>query len=241
MILKTYFEKSLVFAIKRVAELVGLLLMLISILLLISLVSYSPDDPNFIFPENAIIHNILGSKGSFIADIFFQSLGLISFLIPFSFFFTGLRILVKKNFLIILENIFFIIFYSILGCLFFTVYHTETFWLYINGNNGFVGDIFKNSFLIDLINVNQKLSYYILLIFIIFIFGLSIIFKIFNLISYLKKIKIFYKKKDKDIKNNYTDNINYTEEKVLKETRVQENFSFDVKSETNKTFLNLNY
>ncbi len=234
MILKTYFEKSLVFAIKRVAELVGLILMLISILLLISLVSYSPDDPNFIFPENAIIHNILGSKGSFIADIFFQSLGLISFLIPFSFFFTGLRILVKKNFLIILENIFFIIFYSILGCLFFTVYHTETFWLYINGNNGFVGDIFKNSFLIDLINNNQKLSYYILLIFIIFIFSLSINFKIFNLISYLKKIKIFYKKKDKDIKNNYTDNINYTEEKILKETRVQENFSFDVKSETNK-------
>ena len=152
MIIKSYLEKSLVFLTKRLTELIGLFLMITAILLMISLVSYSPDDPNFIFPDNINISNILGSKGSFTADIFFQSLGLISILIPISIFFLGLNVLIKKEFLIIVENIFFIIIYSLIGCLFFSLYHTETYWLTTNGTNGFIGDIFRDSFLIDLLN-----------------------------------------------------------------------------------------
>ena len=72
MVIKTYLEKSLIFLIKRVTELLGLFLMIIAILLSTSLISYSPEDPNFIFPENLIVNNILGSKGSFTADIFFK-------------------------------------------------------------------------------------------------------------------------------------------------------------------------
>ena len=72
MIIKTYLEKSLVFAIKRATELIGLLIMIIGIFLLVCLVSYSPDDPNFIFPDNSNISNVLGYKGSFTADIFFK-------------------------------------------------------------------------------------------------------------------------------------------------------------------------
>ena len=169
MVIKTYLEKSLVFAIKRATELIGLLIMIIGIFLLVCLVSYSPDDPNFIFPDNSNISNVLGYKGSFTADIFFQSLGLISLLIPFSIFFTGLNVLIKKDFLIIIENVFFTIIYSILGCLFFSVFHAETFWLPANNSNGFVGNIFQESFLIDLINLNEKLSYFILLFLIIVI------------------------------------------------------------------------
>ena len=231
MVIKTYFEKSLIFVIKRVTELIGLFLMIIAILLSISLISYSPDDPNFIFPENMIVNNVLGSKGSFTADIFFQSLGLISILIPVSIFFTGLNVLIKKDLLIIIENIFFIVIYSLIGCLFFSAYHTETYWLVINGTNGFVGDIFKNSFLIDLININEKLSYYVLLLLIFVLFSVSINFKIINFIYILKKIKLFFKKENKIIDNETYKNI---QKKDLEETRVQENFSFESKNQNKK-------
>ena len=231
MVIKTYFEKSLIFVIKRVTELLGLFLMIIAILLFISLISYSPDDPNFIFPENLIVNNILGSKGSFTADIFFQSLGLISILIPVSIFFTGLNVLIKKDLLIIIENIFFIVIYSFIGCLFFSAYHTETYWLAINGTNGFVGDIFKNSFLIDLININEKLSYYVLLLLIFVLFSVSINFKIINFIYILKKIKLFFKKENKIIDSETYKNI---QKKDLEETRVQENFSFESKNQNKK-------
>ena len=75
------------FCVNRLAELVGIIIILASIFIFASLVTYSPEDPNFIFPENTLIKNLMGSKGSFISDLFFQSFGLVSLLIPFTFFF----------------------------------------------------------------------------------------------------------------------------------------------------------
>ena len=69
------------FANNRLAELFGLILLSLGLLLFIALYSYSPDDPNFIFSENTKIKNFLGFKGSFISDLFFQSIGLIAYLI----------------------------------------------------------------------------------------------------------------------------------------------------------------
>ena len=151
MEIKTFFNKIIDFTLKRFAELVGLLLVISSILLFLSLISYSPEDPNFIFPENTEINNILGSKGSFTSDIFYQSIGLISILIPITIFFTGINVFIKKSFLKILENIFFIVIYSLLGSLFFSSFHDQSFWLTINGNNGFVGNLFEDSFFIKII------------------------------------------------------------------------------------------
>ena len=87
MNIKKLANKALEFSINRLIEISGILLMLIGILLLISLVSYSPEDPNFIFPDNTKIKNLLGFQGSYISDIFFQSIGLISYLISFTLFF----------------------------------------------------------------------------------------------------------------------------------------------------------
>ncbi len=75
------------FCVNRLAELVGIIIILVSIFIFVSLVTYSPEDPNFIFPENTLIKNLMGSKGSFISDLLFQSFGLVSLLIPFTFFF----------------------------------------------------------------------------------------------------------------------------------------------------------
>jgi len=214
------------FCIKRLAELIGLSLITISILLLISLLSYSPEDPNFIFPKNTIIKNILGLKGSHISDLFFQSFGLISILIPITYFFTGINILISKTFLIIIENTFFIIIYTFLGCLFFTAFHEKSYWLIINGNNGFLGNLFEDNFLLVTVNTYQEVAYYFLIILISLVFLKSINFRIFFIFNLLKKIPYIFSKKPKR-ENNY-DQVNFAKpiEPIANETRIQENFSF---------------
>ena len=85
------------FVLNRIIETFGLVILIVAFLLLISLISYSPDDPNFIFPENTIIKNVLGFRGSFTADLFFQSIGLVALLVPLSFFATGVNIILYKK------------------------------------------------------------------------------------------------------------------------------------------------
>ena len=85
------------FCINRFIEILGISIVIVGVLLLISLISFSPDDPNFIFSKDTQINNILGFRGSFSADIFFQSFGLISLLIPLSLIFTGVNIILNKK------------------------------------------------------------------------------------------------------------------------------------------------
>ena len=73
------------FAINRLAEIFGIIIFLSGLTLFIALATYSPDDPNFIFPNNTQIKNLLGFQGSFISDLFFQSVGLVAYLIAFTF------------------------------------------------------------------------------------------------------------------------------------------------------------
>ena len=189
------------FAFKRLAEIFGIVIFFAGLLLLISLLSYSPEDPNFIFPKNTEIKNILGIRGSIISDLFFQSVGLISYLISITLVITGINILiVKKNFLII-ENIFFVVIYSIFGTLFFNHYHSNAFTLYINGNGGFVGTYLSDSFLNSFISVNEGIAYYLLIIIILFLFLLSINFNPIKFYKIIKKITQFFKK---DNEKNYT-------------------------------------
>ena len=135
------------FIIRRIIELFGLLVIFFGILLLISIISYSPDDDNFIISQNNEIQNLLGFNGSIISDFLFQSIGLIVYLIPFTLFFSGLNILINKKYILFIDNLFFCIFYIIFGSLFFSYFKDESFFLTINGNGGFVGLFIKNSFL----------------------------------------------------------------------------------------------
>tara|TARA_Y100000591_G_scaffold314894_1_gene321928 strand:- start:30 stop:338 length:309 start_codon:yes stop_codon:yes gene_type:complete len=86
------------FAIKRLAETLGLIVFFLGLLLFISLFSYSPNDPNFIFPENTEIKNFLGFKGSFVSDLFFQSMGLVAYLLSLTLIITGINIFRIKDF-----------------------------------------------------------------------------------------------------------------------------------------------
>ena len=229
MKIKNFIDKTTNFLLNRLSELVGFTLLVLSILLFLSLISYSPEDPNFIFPENTEMNNLLGAKGSYTSDLLFQSVGLISLLVPFSFILVSLMVIIDKKILHILESLFFTILYSLTGTLFFTAFHTETFWLTINGNNGFVGSLFEGTFLINLINLNHQISYVILIFLITCFFLLSINFK-FKHLSYV--VKIFIKSKkipNNNIIDNYEENVISDNDYVKNENRIQENFSFDKK------------
>ena len=132
MNIKEIVDKSLDFAIKRLAEFFGIGLIILSFLLLIALLSYSPEDPNFIFPSETKINNLMGFKGSYTSDLLLQSIGVISFLIPFTIFFTGLNIIINKKVFLIINNLFFTIIYSLLGTLFFARFYPSSFSLIIN-------------------------------------------------------------------------------------------------------------
>ena len=233
MNIKNLMKKSLDFTIKRVAEIVGIIFILISVLLLISLLSYSSEDPNFIFTENTEIKNLLGYRGSYISDLFFQSVGLVSFLISFTIFFTGINLIKNKHFLVIIENVFFTILYSILGSLFLTTFFVDSFFLSINGNGGFVGIFFQNTFLINLINLNKEISFFVLAILVLFIFLVSINFSIKFVINLFKKIFTRISKKDKkDIISNIQQDDEIINEVTQKPT--QEDLPFNAKISENK-------
>ena len=231
MNIKDLSKKSLDFTIKRVAEIIGILFICASILLFLSLISYSPEDPNFIFTENTEIKNILGFRGSYTSDLFFQSIGLISYLVSITIFFTGINLIKNKNFLTIFENTFYLILYSIIGSLFFTIFYPNSFWLSINGNGGFVGIFFQNTFLSSLINLNKYISYYITLILIIIIFLISINFSIRYLLNIFKNIFLFLKKY-KNKKPVITNDTNEESQKIIDNLQkpTQEDLPFNAKS-----------
>ena len=235
MNINSLLNKTIDFTAKRVAELIALFLIFLSILLLISLISYSPEDPNFIFPENTVVKNILGYRGSYISDIFFQSVGLISFLISLTIFFTGVNLFRKKKFLIIIENLFYTVLYSIFGSLFLAVYHSNSYWLSINGNGGFVGKFLESTFFSSLINLNEKISYYILILISLIIFLISISFSIkffFNLFRNFFNSNINQKSNEE----NQEINTDYQFETSNKENLIQEDLPFNkVTSEQKKT------
>ena len=190
------------FTIKRLAEIFGIIISIAGIMLLIALITYSPEDPNFVFPNNTVINNLLGFKGSFISDLFFQSIGLIAYLVSFTFIITGINITRTKEFFLIIENTFFITLYSIFGTLFFTYFYSKGFTLYINGNGGFVGAYFNQTFFNSLIQINENIFYYILILIILFLFLISINFSPKKFYLSIKLIwGMFFNKKEK----NYTD------------------------------------
>ena len=226
MDLKKTANLLLKFTIKRLAEIFGIVVFSIGILLFIALFSYSPDDPNFIFPKDTDIKNILGFQGSFISDLFFQSVGFMSFLISITYIITGINIFRHKEFFLIIENTFLAIIYTIFGTLFLNYYYSDAFTLYINGNGGFVGNYFGQTFLYSIILINETLIYYILIILIIALFLLSINFHPFKLYDSIVKInKFFFKKENKS----YTDKSELISEYIPQEeikNLIQEDLPF---------------
>ena len=166
---------------------------------MLALLTYSPDDPNFIFPDNTEIKNILGFQGSFVADLFFQSLGLISYMLSITLIITGINIFRIKEFFLLIENIFFTIIYSLFGTLFLSHFYSNDFSLYINGKGGFVGLYLNQTFFNSLILINEVFFYYLLIFLNLILFLVSLNFRPLKFYQIIKNSFQIFDKKNKKI------------------------------------------
>ena len=210
---------------KRLIELSGFLLVFVSIFLLISIFTYSPSDPNFIYsPENTEIKNIGGFYGSVVSDFLLQSIGLVSILFSLNFLYWGFGIITTKTVSNFLTKIFYTLTYIIFGTVVLSSFYNNSFWLVDNGNGGFVGRAIKeNIYYFSPIIENVYVIYVLALLSILF-FILSLTTKIEEIIKIfispfliIKKIlNLLSKNKKKDTTNNEFAN-DYTEIKNSEE------------------------
>ena len=235
MEIKNYLNKSINFAIRRLFEVFGVLLVVLSLYILISLVSYSPEDPNLIFKDISSVNNLMGKNGSIISDFLFQSFGLMSFLFSLTILFNGFFFFRNKKISFVVESLFYTVLYLSLGSIFLTFFYDNSFWLIINGNGGFLGKYLSNTFLAKIVIINTEIGYYVLIVSVSLLFFLSTKIKIKNIISFFKSVfanKIFVKDK-----NPYKNNIILEEQKIddVVENRTQVDLPFNKKLDRNKT------
>ena len=203
---------------KRLIELSGFLLILLSIFLCASIISYSPSDPNFIYlVENEEIKNLGGYYGSVISDFLLQSIGLVSIFIVINFFSWGLKLISQKKINNFISKVFFTLIYIIFGTTVLNIFYNNSFWLIDNGNGGFVGRIIKENIYYLTPLIENEYAIYTLIVLSILFFFLSLsqnfneILKIFiSPLLLLKKIKNF-KKTDSE-KNNIPETTNIISE-----------------------------
>ncbi len=226
-----FLTKTKEFLIRRITEFIGVLIIVFSVLLLISLISYSPSDPNFLIEKSGEIQNLMGFRGSVISDFLFQSIGLISYLIPVTLFFSGTNLVVKKRLIKIIDNLFFCIFYIVFGSVFLSYFKAQSFLLTINGNGGFVGNFLSDGFLKTLIEVNLTISYYFLIVVTFLVFLISANFKISQIYLLLKFFNVLFRNRKlvTSDTNTYSDkNLDSLENK--EDLLVQHSLPFDNKT-----------
>ncbi len=175
-----FFIDSVSFFKRRMAELFGLILVIISGIFIFSLSKYSPDNPSFILNSSQLnFSDYFGSLSNAISDIFLQSFGLISFFIGVSILFWGIKLIFEKGISKILNKFFYTVIYIYLGCLLIYSVNNNSFWLIHHGNAGFVGEKSYNFIYKFLPFIENDLSIISLLILFLlfFIFSLGFRFK----------------------------------------------------------------
>ena len=225
------------FIIKRTFELLGLILIFTAVLLAISFVTYSPEDPSHIYGDSSIkVKNFFGVYGSTVADFFLQSFGLASFLLVVNLMLWGFIFLIKKEIKRFFLKLFFVVIYLTLGSIFIYLTFNNSFWLIDNGNSGFLGrmsyDFISN--LAPWVENQYFLSIILLLTITFFIFSSELNIKNI-LVQVFKKILTVFKKKDKIEKSITLSNNEFIKEEILIE-KPQQSFLFEnEKKETTKT------
>ena len=199
---------------KRFIEFSGILLIIASIFLLISILSYDQGDPSLAYtPETNLIKNLGGFYGSAIADFILQSIGLVSFFIIINLFNWGFTLIKEKKIDNFITKVFFTFSYIIFGTTYLNISYNYSYWINFHGNGGFVGHIIKE-FFYSFTNIidNQYINLSFLILAIVF-FILSLNLKIKEIIKILslpyfiiKKVIVLFERKKKS--NTNIDNTN---------------------------------
>lgn len=85
---------------RRILEIEGILVLLVSALVLLSLLTFSPADPSFNstgMAPDAAVRNRAGTFGSYLADLLLQFFGLPSILLPLVGVYGGIRLLLHRQ------------------------------------------------------------------------------------------------------------------------------------------------
>ena len=84
--------------IKRQAKRIfGIFIFLLAIYLIISLISWHPNDPSFNNHNNGLIQNFLGTSGAVISDLMLQAIGLGSFALISMLIFISADLILQKR------------------------------------------------------------------------------------------------------------------------------------------------
>ena len=235
-------HNSLNFFKRRIAELTGFFLVIISALFIFSLSKYSPESPSFILNSDKLdFTDYFGSLSNAISDIFLQSFGLVSFVIGISVLLWGINLILEKKINKFINKFFYTILYISIGCLLVYIVNNNSFWLIHYGNAGFVGEksfglIYKYVPLIE-----KDFSKIILIILFSFFFILSsginikkIIIKIFSLLGKIFSKKVTAKEKIDSVSSDYSvqkdqENLNLNKQQSFSFQKVIEKKSQDYK------------
>ena len=221
MDIKSDIEKVKKFTYRRIIELIGVFLFILAFCILVSLITYSPNDPNFIYSVDRKIQNLFGIYGSIGSDFLLQSIGVISYFIPVTLFLLSIKIIHQKDPTFIINSFFYIICYSTVGTIFITQFYNDNYFLMINGSGGFVGSYLYNEIFFKIVNINSDISYYFILsIFFIFFF-LSINFRLGWLLIFKN---IFKKDEEKLYTSDFSNNV---ASNLSKSKNIQETFTFE--------------
>ena len=221
---------------KRTFELLGLILILTSVALTISFVTYTPEDPSLIYGDSSVqIKNFFGIYGSSVADFLLQSFGLSSFLLLANFALWGLSLLIKKEIKKLVLKLIFVITYLTLGSIFIYSTFNNSFWLIDNGNSGFVGEIGYNfiSNLIPWIKNKYSLFGLFFLTITLFIFSSDLSFKNIFIKLFQLVLSIFKKKKEISSLSNVIVNVDNQDANMLSE-KPQQSFLFENENKEKK-------
>ena len=171
----------------RSSELSGIFLILVSLFLLISLISYNSQDPSWASTTSSDVkvNNYGGKAGASTAEVLLQVFGFTSFLIPLLIFFLGLQIILPKEDKRLLSRILGILFLLlILSALLFTLFQDVSWRGSRMASGGFIGNVLSSFFI----------QYFNHLGAILILVGLLIFFFIFSAHLSISKISQFFSK-----------------------------------------------
>lgn len=97
--LKTSFlpQETIAFFKRRVRELVGVSFLLLTVWVILSVTSYTPNDASLNTATDTAVHNLMLYPGAIVADLMLQSFGMSSFLLPLIMGIWGVRLILQQR------------------------------------------------------------------------------------------------------------------------------------------------
>jgi S-DNA-T family DNA segregation ATPase FtsK/SpoIIIE len=125
---------------KRGTEFLGFVFVLLSIATAISLITHSPNDPNFLNSTSGTIENKMGVFGASFAGTFMLAIGWASWVFPLALMVWGVRLMFHLNDYMILRRSIFIPLFAAFAAVFMATNATPASWPYGFSLGGFSGD-----------------------------------------------------------------------------------------------------